>query len=50
MRTTVQRRFHKSVFARKGVDESKIVVVPQAADLDFFNPASVADALRLPGV
>lgn len=41
-------RYHQELFARQGVRRDKIVVVPQPADLDFFNPARTAP-IELPG-
>lgn len=40
-------RFHAKVFEDGGVEASKIVVVPEPADVDFFNPLA-ATPLELP--
>jgi len=37
------RRFHHQVFLDGGVDPSKLVVVPEPVDVDFFNPATATE-------
>ena len=34
-------KFQAEVFERHGVEVSKIVLVPEAVDVDFFNPEGV---------
>ncbi|KAK9791576.1 hypothetical protein WJX73_010077 [Symbiochloris irregularis] len=45
--TWVPTHFHKEVFAASGVQESKLVVMPEPVDVDFFSPSRVKP-LRLP--
>lgn len=45
----VPTRHHRDLFIDKGVYEDKLVVVPQPADLEFFNPATVKPMSKLPG-
>ena len=34
---------------KKGVDPTKLVIVPQPVDLEVFNPAAVTQPFQLPG-
>lgn len=37
----VPSAFHVKTFSQSGVDPSKLHVVPESVDVDFFDPASV---------
>ncbi|OQR94345.1 hypothetical protein ACHHYP_01433 [Achlya hypogyna] len=45
----VPTQFQKDVFMAGGVPEAKLVVVPEAVDVSFFDPAT-ATALEIPGL
>lgn len=38
----VPTEFHKQAFERSGVDEAKVHVVPQAVDVEFFDPGRIS--------
>uniref|UniRef100_A0A6B2L6I8 Glycosyl transferase family 1 domain-containing protein n=1 Tax=Arcella intermedia TaxID=1963864 RepID=A0A6B2L6I8_9EUKA len=44
----VPTEFEREVFAKYGVDPSKLVVIPESVDVDFYNP-DLYEAMDLPG-
>jgi len=44
----VPTEFHIKVFAKWGVERSKLFAIPQAVDVNFFDPSTVSDPIMLP--